>query len=189
MRRVLTDFVSVLFSFFRFFLTKLLHPCGLSFQPVERFSPNVVVEIERGGMIKLGKRVRAHSGCIFKVRKGAKLIIGDDVSFNYNCMVYCKESVVIEKGVEFGPNVMIYDHDHDFKCEKGIKAKKFITSPVKIEKNGWIGCNTIILRGTTIGENAVIGAGSVVKGNVPANSVLVQKRDEEIIKIDRGENA
>ena len=49
----------------------------------------------------------------------------------------------------------------------------------------WIGANTVILRGTVIGDDCVIGAGSVVKGNVPANSVLVQKRDDEIIKIDR----
>ena len=176
MRRIITDLFSVLFSFFRFLLIIIFHPRGFRFRLIERFSPNVVVEIERGGRVELGKRVRAHSGCVFKARKGAKLIVKDDASFNYRCMVFCKESVVIESGVEFGPNVMIYDHDHDFRCDGGIKAGKYKTAPVTIGKNAWIGCNTVILRGTTIGENAVIAAGSVVKGNVPANSVFIQKR-------------
>lgn len=177
MRRLATNFVSVLYSFFRFVLIKLFHPRGFRFRLIERFSPNVIVEIERGGRVELGKSVRAHSRCVFKARKGGELIIKDGVSFNYNCMVFCKDKIVIECGVEFGPNVMIYDHDHDFRCEEGIKAGNYITEPVVIGKNAWIGCNTVILRGTTIGENAVIGAGSVVKGNVPANSVYIQKRE------------
>ena len=45
----------------------------------------------------------------------------------------------------------------------------------------WIGAGAVILRGTTIGDKAVIGAGSIVKGNVPAGSVFYQKR-ETIIK-------
>lgn len=91
-------------------------------------------------------------------------------------MVFCHEKIIIEEGVEFGPNVLIYDHDHDYKTNGGIKAGKFITAPVKIGKNSWIGANTVILRGTVIGENFVIAAGSVVKGNIPDGTVFVQKR-------------
>ena len=82
--------------------------------------------------------------------------------------------------MQFSPNVQIYDHDHDFRVEGGVKAGKYKTAPVEIGNNVWIGANTIILRGTKIGDNAVIGAGCVVKGEVPAGAVLVQKRVSEI---------
>ena len=65
----------------------------------------------------------------------------------------------------------------------GVKAKKFKTAPVVIGNNVWIGANAIILRGTTIGDNSVIAAGSVVKGNVPSNTLLVQKKEDTLIEI------
>ena len=80
------------------------------------------------------------------------------------------------------PNVQIYDHDHDYVCEGGIAKGKYITGPVEIGSNVWIGANCVILRGTKIGDNCVIGANSVVKGEIPANSVVYQKR-ENIMKI------
>ena len=46
-----------------------------------------------------------------------------------------------------------------------------------IGKNVWIGANTVILRGTTIGDNAVIAAGSVLKGDVAPNTVFLNKRE------------
>lgn len=51
---------------------------------------------------------------------------------------------------------------------------------LKLGKNCWIGANTVILRGTTIGDNCVIGAGSVLKGEYPARTILLQKREQEI---------
>ena len=57
----------------------------------------------------------------------------------------------------------------------------FKTSPVIIGNNVWIGANTVILRGTEIGDNCVIGAGCVIKGKYGANSVIVQKRTETTI--------
>ena len=45
-----------------------------------------------------------------------------------------------------------------------------------IGDNSWIGCNVVILRGTSIGKNCIVGAGSVLKGTYPDNSVIVQKR-------------
>lgn len=75
---------------------------------------------------------------------------------------------------------MIYDHDHDFRHPDGLKAEAFKTAPIVIGKDCWIGANTVILRGTTIGDNCVVGAGSIIKGNYPAESVIVQKRDTDI---------
>lgn len=60
------------------------------------------------------------------------------------------------------------------------KVYDLSVKPVKIGNNVWIGANTIILRGTEIGDNYVIGAGCVVKGKYNKGSVIIQKRKEEI---------
>ena len=59
--------------------------------------------------------------------------------------------------------------------------------PVKIAKNVWIGERSIILKGTEIGENSIIGAGSVVSGKVPANVVYAGNPAKEIRKLDKEE--
>ena len=92
-------------------------------------------------------------------------------------MFFCHNHIEIGEGVEFGPNVLVYDHDHDFRHPDGLKADIFKTAPVIIGKNCWIGANTVILRGTVLGDNCVVGAGSVIKGEYPAQSVIIQKRN------------
>lgn len=187
MHRKRNNAISVLVSFIRCVVLKIFHHNSFFFRGIERFSPNVSIELDRGGSIFFGQRVRAHSGVKIKVRKNACLVIDDDVSFNYNCMVFCRDRIEIGEGVEFGPGVLIYDHDHDYKTAGGIKAGKFIVSPVKIGANVWIGANTVILRGSVIGENAVIGAGSIIKGTVPAGSVVIQKREVRQLAVEPDE--
>ena len=53
---------------------------------------------------------------------------------------------------------------------------EYKTAPIIIGNNVWVGANTVILRGAEIGDNSVIGAGCIVKGKIPENSVFVQKR-------------
>ena len=60
------------------------------------------------------------------------------------------------------------------------------TKPVKIHKNVWIGERSIILKGTQIGENSIIGAGSVVHGDIPPNSVYAGNPAKEVKKLDEG---
>ena len=177
MHRKINNVISVIHSGIRFFLLKIFYGKNLKVTGIQRFSPNVSIELDKGGRLTIGKKVRAHSGVKIKVRSGGCLKIGNEVSFNYNCMVFCHEEIEIEEGVEFGPGVLIYDHDHDYKTKGGIKEGKFLTSPVKIGKNTWIGANTVILRGTVIGKDCVIAAGSIVKENIPDGTVFVQKRE------------
>ena len=58
------------------------------------------------------------------------------------------------------------------------------TSPVVIGKNVWIGANTTILAGTHIGDNCVIAAGSVIKGDIEKSKLVIQKRSTEIRTIE-----
>lgn len=183
MRRLLANIISVVFSLIKFSILKLFCFRRFRFHWIERFSPNVIVKISRKGKLHLGKRISVHSGSKIIATADGQLTIDDNCSFNYGAMIVCREMIHIKKGVEFGPNVFVYDHDHDFRAEGGLKAKCFKSSPVIIGENCWIGANTVILRGTTIGDNCVIGAGCVVKGNIPDNTVLVQKREDTLIPL------
>lgn len=53
-----------------------------------------------------------------------------------------------------------------------VDSKKIIHKPIRIENNVWIGCRSIILKGITIGEGAIIGAGSIVSKDVPSGAIV-----------------
>lgn len=183
MRRQFNNIISVTYSALRMGVYRLINGASFKSSLIERISPNVVLEFNKGSKVTLGKKIRVHSGSKIKVRSGAELNIGDNVKINYYCIIACQERIKIGEGTEFGPSVYLYDHDHDYK--KGLSAnsneESFKKAPIEIGKNCWIGANTIILRGTKIGDNCVIGAGCVLKGNYSTNSVVVQKRITEIV--------
>lgn len=189
MRRQFNNIVSVAYSSVRIGIYRLLNRNNFTASLIERISPNVVLEFNKGSKVSLGKKIRVHSGSKIKVRSGAELIIEDNVKINYYGIIACQNKIKIGEGTEFGPSVYLYDHDHDYK--KGFCAnsneESFKKAPIEIGKNCWIGANTVILRGTTIGDNCVIGAGCVLRGNYPADSVVVQKRNTEIMR-ERGTN-
>ncbi len=130
------------------------------------------VEIHGKGSVKMGS-YNQNRGKLYLVADGGKIEIGDHCFFNTGCCVTATESVRIGSGCKFGNNLVIVDHDHNFKNEGD---EEFISSPVAIGDDCWVGANVTILRGTTIGKNCVIGAGSVVKGQVSDGSRVIQKR-------------
>lgn len=130
---------------------------------------------QKGSTINIGKHLSSLGHCRYLVRGGC-LTIGDKVGLNSNCTIACHERIDIGEGTEIGPNVCIYDHDHDYKCAGGIKGGKFVTAPVIIGKNVWIGANAVILRGTTIGDHCVIAAGTVVSGEIPSHTLCFARR-------------
>lgn len=183
MRHTIGNLISVIFSLIKFSVMKIIYGKYFKYYYVERISPNVVVDIGRRSHMHLGKRVRIHSGTRLTVADQGRLQLGDDCRINNNCRVACRYNIKIDDGVEFGPGVLVYDHDHDFRIVGGIKENEFKKSEVYIGKNCWIGANTIILRGTRLGENCVVAAGSVIKGEYPANSLIVQKRETRCTQI------
>jgi len=74
---------------------------------------------------------------------------------------------------------MIYDHD--FRAKNGLKEVKYKTLLVIIDDNVWIGANTVILRGTRIGNKCIVRARSVIKGEFDDNTVIVQKREQLLL--------
>lgn len=91
-------------------------------------------------------------------------------------MISCKEKVTIGEETRFGPNVKIFDNDHKFDGKNGVSAEHK-AKEIKIGKSCWIASNVVILKGTEIGDNCVIGAGCVVQGKIPKASIVTQDRN------------
>ena len=142
-------------------------------------SPLTEITVEKNSRLCIGKKLKMHNGAKIRVRKNAKVSIGKNFGMSNGCVITAYHEVSIGDNVMLGPNVLIYDHDHDYRAEGGIAAMKYKTAPISIGNNVWIGANTVILRGTKLGDNCVVGAGCVVKGEYPDNSVVVQKRQTE----------
>ena len=114
-----------------------------------------------------------------EVDYGHQLKIGERVFINHSLCVSASAGIEIEDGVQIAPQVTILTVNHDLKNKVIVKC-----SPVYIKKNAWIGARAIILPGVTIGENAVVGAGSVVTKDVPSNTVVVGNSAKIIKEIE-----
>jgi maltose O-acetyltransferase len=101
---------------------------------------------------------------------GKNIEIGEDCYINFNCNFVDDGKIIIGNKVMFGPGVTVATVGHPINP----KYRGYMYSfPVKIENNCWIGAGAIICPGVTIGENSVIGAGSVVTKDIPANVIAV----------------
>ena len=129
--------------------------------------------------INIGKFVFIRKNTTIRIDDESTLDIGDHVFMNDNCNINCANKISIGSYTKIAPNVSINDHDHNY---KGVEGGNLIKGEVIIGKNVWIGSNSVILRGTVIEDNAVVAAGSVVKGHVPKESLFLNKR-ENITKL------
>ncbi len=146
--------------------------------PAQDFSVTTKISAHDKGKISLGGRIHTKRNVVFEA-DGGVLEIGGGCFFNNGCMVVAKERVKIGSYASFGPNTLIYDHDHVIDAGS-IHDSGFVTAPVIIGDNVWIGANCVILRGTVIGNDCVVGAGSVVKGIYEPGTVIIQKRAETL---------
>lgn len=169
--------VVVPLSIIKIAFTKLFHLKTFTAAPVSLISPFSEISMDRNAKLHLGKRFKMRDGAKIRVRENAELYIGDNVSVSTNNIITCRNSIHIGDNVQFSPGVLVYDHDHDYRHKDGLKAEQYKSSPIYIGNEVWIGANSIILRGTEIGDRAVIAAGSVVKGTVPADTLYFQKRE------------
>lgn len=102
-----------------------------------------------------------------------KIVIGNDVGIS-NSTIYARKNVTIEDEVMIGGGCKIFDtdfHPIDYVNRINNDEKSVKTLPVKICKGAFIGADVIIMKGVTIGEKSVIGAGSVVTKSVPPGEV------------------
>ena len=154
---------------------------SVCFDAVPVFEKNAALNFKKGAA-RIGKNFTMKPNAYIAVVNGGTLTVGDGISIARNSIVVCHHRVTIGDRCAIAPNVVIYDHDHKFGPE-GIRPG-YNTAPVVIENDCWIGAGVTILRGTHIGEGCVIGAGSIVKGEIPPHSLVTSDRQLTIVPIE-----
>lgn len=130
-----------------------------------------------GSKLQCGLDVAFRKNFSLGIIGGGKIIIQNNVFFNHYCSLYAMNEITIGEGTIFGENVKIYDHNHCYKdTSLPIKVQGYTSAPIRIGKHCWIASNVTILKGVTIGDNCVIGAGCVVYKDVPEGCVVVNKQ-------------
>ncbi len=108
----------------------------------------------------------------FYANWGCHMHVGDDVYANYGLTVVDDADIIIGDRVMIGPQVVIATAGHPVHPALRAQALQY-NLPVTVEADVWIGAGAILLPGVTIGHGSVIGAGSVVTKDIPADSVAV----------------
>jgi maltose O-acetyltransferase len=127
---------------------------------------------------QLLRKLLGHTGSQFHIEPpfycdyGYNIAIGENFYSNYNCTILDCAPVTFGNNVLLAPNVSIYTAGHPVHYEPRNEAYEY-AFPVTIGNNVWIGGNTVINPGISIGDNSVIGSGSVVTKNIPANVIAV----------------
>lgn len=112
---------------------------------------------------------------------GAGLIMGEHSSIGPYGYIGCSGKITIGKNVMFGPKCSLFAENHNFSdTETSIKSQGVNQKGITVEDDCWIGSNVTILDGVTIGRGSVIGAGTLVTKDVPAGSVVIDKREKKI---------
>ena len=129
------------------------------------------ISVSNGGSLVVKRRLHSRKNLNVIVDAG-QCIIGEQCFFNQNCSITCLHNIYIGDNCTFGNNLVIVDHDHNY-----FDRNKFECGDVYVGENTWVGANVVILKDTHIGSGCIIGAGAVVKGTVPDNTIFIAKRE------------
>lgn len=103
---------------------------------------------------------------------GYNIEIGENFYSNHNLIILDGNKVEFGDNVFIAPNCGFYTAGHPLDVETRNKGLEY-AKPIKVGNNVWIGGNVVVLPGVNIGDNVVIGAGSLVNKNIPSNSLAV----------------
>lgn len=149
--------------------------CRFNFPIYSHGLENVLI----GDNFHAGERLKLRTFSSFGQEKfNPEIVIGDNVNLESDCHISAINSIIIEDNVLIASFVYISDHSHG-----QISSEEIDTPPlqrplcskggIRICKNAWLGERVIVLPGVTIGEGAIIGAGSVVTHDIPPFTVAV----------------
>ena len=130
------------------------------------------VRLDRPWLIRIGYRCTFEDDVWIKVvNDKARVEIGEYTFLGRGVEIDVSENVSIGSNVLVAPDVFITDHSHIFESTDLINNQGCQSAPVIIEDDVWLGARCTILPGVTIGRGAVVGAGSVVRNNVPPYAI------------------
>lgn len=172
-------YILIVYNIVRVLFNKLLHGNRWQVHYLQRISPDVRLKIYAKGLLRIGRNANVESGCDIQVHGSGTISIGDGTYMNRYCMLSAHDRIEIGCNCMFGPGVKVFDNNHKFSRDKGVSTE-LTHAPIVIGNNCWLASNVVILKGATIGNNCVIGAGCVISGNVPDSSIVRSKGDISI---------
>jgi len=146
---------------------------------IEVFGPNITVGNYVSIIASKGKRTSIT--CWPTTKAGGRIHIGD-----YTVIAHCAR-ISAGLSIDIGKNCLIGAYSFTTDCNWHDMVNRIAADkprPIKLEENVWIGDSTIICKGVTIGRNSVIGAGSVVRTDIPANSVAMGNPAQVVRELD-----
>lgn len=153
----------------------LIHGIFLTFYGFFKYLPPPIGDLFRYVFLKLF--IKKLGNC--RVRDGVTIYypynieIGNDVTLNEFVYISGYGGVKIGNGVRIGSSTTIISSDHEFRSlNVFVKDQNLIPGRVVIEENVWIGTNVTILRGVTVGKNAIIAACALVNKDIPSNTIV-----------------
>ncbi len=133
--------------------------------------PRSRFRVSRSARVAVGRHVTLVRD--FDGRLRGELEVGDYVWFSPGCTLAVHESVSIGSNCVFAEYVSIHDNNHaGGALQEPLAGRGFETAPIRIGRNVWVGAKATILKGVTIGDNAIVGANSVVTRDVPAGATV-----------------
>ncbi len=165
------EYISLILGIIKIYIYRLFNFNRIKFKSAPKMNSSFKIAIKKGSKLIIGKKFRTRNNISFRIYNNGTVKIGDKCFFNDGCSINCQKNIEIGDNVIFGQNVMLFDHDHDYKNN----INNFIRKDIKIGNNVWIGANSIILKGVTIGNNVIIAAGTVVNKNIENNKLIYHK--------------
>jgi acetyltransferase-like isoleucine patch superfamily enzyme len=129
------------------------------------------VDASRSPGVRLGDKVTLNRYAYVQ-GGGGGVRLGNRVEINNFSIVNGTGGVDIGEDTLIGPGVRIISYQHRFAGGTTIRSQAVEAKPIRIGRDVWLGANSVILAGVTIGDGAVVAAGAVVRQDVPANAVV-----------------
>lgn len=143
---------------------------------LEKFNASFALSADERRLILAKRLAFVGRGAVirppFHCDYGYNIRLGDGTFLNFDCVILDVCSVEIGEGTQIGPAVQIYAADHP-RDPATRRAGLELGRPVRIGRNVWIGGGAVILPGIAIGDDAIIGAGSVVTRDVPTGATVM----------------